>query len=458
MRIEPGARRAKLAEAYLAHRVSGAELKDFANSLETPSSDWEDRFEAATKVEAVKPNQESIAESEVLESIGLRERFQNLSDQVVWTGEDRALYRRLAHPETRLTKEQPGSPEGFEFGVVLNDNFAAWDADGSLSLQPQELDLMMSGGYYGQHRAVADSPQAAAALAVATHYGEWMSSASSLDGAGISQTDLNLIAQAEHGIMKDMRERTEFKFQEYLERSEVGTKPLSSETINPMEIRQGSVGSCVALSTMAGMKPHQLLAMFTEYGDQTIEVSFADGVTERVADPTLAERLYHTRGKDDDRWPAVVEIALAQRLYHEDRPDNRTLRGAIDGIEPERALKAFTGRPADRRNLDQLTVDQTRQALAELTCREGPVICGSRPVALGDFVSVEELHNGIENGHCYTVLDFSAETDEVTLRNPWGRGEWRFQESPDDGVFKMPLRDFYSSYRWVAGTQSSQDK
>jgi hypothetical protein len=93
---------------------------------------------------------------------------------------------------------------------------------------------------------------------------------------------------------------------------------------------------------------------------------------------------------------------------------------------------------------------KTRDAVKLFTSGDGPIICGSRPTASRDFISVEDLHNGILNGHALTMLGYDEESDKVTLRNPWGHGEWIHQESEDDGIFEMPLKDFYTSFRWMA--------
>lgn len=102
-----------------------------------------------------------------------------------------------------------------------------------------------------------------------------------------------------------------------------------------------------------------------------------------------------------------------------------------------------------------MTLAQTRELLTQVVAQEGPILCGSRPTANGDFINSEELHNGIANGHCYSVKDFDPKTQRVTLQNPWHRGEWSHeQDESNDGVFSMPLNDFYCSYRWVASAKS----
>jgi hypothetical protein len=191
--------------------------------------------------------------------------------------------------------------------------------------------------------------------------------------------------------------------------------------------------------------------MFTEGSEPgSYDVQFPDGKKETVREPSLAERLFHSHGVDGERWPAILEIAAAQRLLEEGGQTKDGLRGVIEGIDPEFALPAMTGRPALRSSLDEISPSQTRELLRQGLSSGGPVICGSRPAANGDFINVEELHNGIANSHCYSIQGYDPESDRVTLQNPWHKGEWKFaQDGQDDGVFEMPLRDFYASFRWV---------
>jgi hypothetical protein len=230
---------------------------------------------------------------------------------------------------------------------------------------------------------------------------------------------------------------------------------IETEAISGENIFQGVVGSCVLLSTIIGTEPQDLREMLTDQADGSFKVTFADGASEIVADPTLAERLHHSQGANGDRWPAIFELAAAQRLVGEGKRTEDGLRGAIEGIDPEFALPAFTGRPADKRSIDELTLAQTRDLLEFATSAGGPLICGSRPTAKGNFINVEELHNGIANGHCYAIKHFDKSKDTLMLQNPWHKGEWMFaRDGCDEGVFEMPIKDFYASFRWVAFAQT----
>jgi hypothetical protein len=448
--IDRASRKARLSEAYLGHRLNRAQLQTLLKEVDAPAQQWNDKFEslAATRVES------DTGPVTALEELGLLEKFQRLDDSAVWTAEERAIHRhmsKLGEPRPQRADEELFSNP--DWILAARNHFNDWDRDKDFVLDRNELDFVMSGGFYGQDRKSADTPESAATLAVLRKHLDYVQSANPADGEGVSLSDLLLMEDASTDLLREMKTMIGEDFQEYIDLAHqmVEHKPLEQENIDPKVIHQGVVGSCVLLSTLAGIPKEALQKMLQPNPDGGFQVEFADGVTEHVHEPTVAERLYHAKGDNLERWPALIELAMAQRLYDQERPADKALRSAIDGIEPKEALLAIGDTETDKRSLDEMSVNQTREALREMTARVGPVICGSRPRALSDFISNEELKNGIHNSHCYSVLGFDAENDKVTLRNPWGRGEWHHQDSPDDGVFEMPTRDFYSSFRWVAG-------
>lgn len=448
--------RTRLVEAYLGHRLNNNELVDLVNRADEGAADLEDTF----KSYSARPTdwRGEIAPGSLdktLDTLGLKEQFAGLSEDEVWSGEDRALYRRLSQPDFDPPTELPADPPtvlNSDLSQTVENGFAAWDRDGNIRLERHELDYLMSGGYYGEKREIADDPAQASALATVMRHYNLLGAGNPNDGDGVSLADLKSWANDNALTQGGAAFSINSSYADNLERSQaIATgKPLSGEAISPDNVFQGVVGSCVLLSTIIGTDEAALRAMMSDNGDGSFKVNFADGPTETVIDPTLAERLHHSHGMDGERWPAIIELAAAQRLAGEGQRSENGLRGAIEGIDPNFAIPALTGKPADQRSIDELTLTQTRELLQFAKTESGPVICGSRPVANGDFINVEELHNGIANGHCYSIKGFDSKTDKVTLQNPWHRGEWKHgSDAVDDGVFEMPLKDFYSSFRWV---------
>lgn len=441
----------RLTEAYLGHRLNNAELVELVNRA-ARGDKLEDTFLAFSARETdwrgpVSP--ETLEKS--LEILGLTEQYRNLSETRPWSAEDRAVYRRLSRPEFDPPTEaaaDPPAPLDPRLVTSVEENFSQWDRDGNIRLERQELDYLMGGGAYGEKRDVADDPVNAVTLATLMKHHNLLSSAVPTDGPGVSLGDINAWAPLPGNLAAA---NVNFSYSMYLEKAySLHGNPVSEQQLSPEHVFQGVVGSCVLLSTIIGSEASDLKAMISEQGDGAVQVRFADGPTELVSAPTLAERLHHSQGLNGDSWPALFELAAAQRLVGEGKRPQDGLRGAIEGIDPEFAIPAMTGRPADRRSIDELSLAQTRELLVWAKAEKGPVICGSRPVANGDFINVEELHNGIANGHCYSIKSFDAKTDTVTLQNPWHKGEWKHaNDGVDDGVFEMPLKDFYSSFRWV---------
>lgn len=442
----------RLADAYVAYRLNPSELS--ALLCEPDNQELFDHY--------CDRGVDWRGTTSDLSDLRLHEELRELRGDQVWSPYQRALQRRLSDPGA---PEPPTSePQTLDqsFRSVVEESFNDWDRDGDGHLTFQEIDHVMSGGFYGEWLQDAENLNKAASLAVLGRYHTLLQSGDPYDGPGITVSDMAKISQGTASVNE--------AFHGYLAEAATFQKgePLAEESIEPHQITQGTVGSCVMLSTLIGCSADHLRAMVVEENGKTVVVRFPDGSREEVTEPTLAERFYHARGGDGDRWPAVLEKAMAQKLFQEQRAGDRSLRSAIDGIDPERALEVLTGQTAVKYSLDEATLDQTREHLHRLCGNGGPerpvneptrqpVICASRPEALGDFISVEELHNGIVNSHCYAVLDFDPERDIVTLQNPWHRKEWRGStDGNDDGRFEMPLLDFYCSFRWLAGVQVPQ--
>jgi hypothetical protein len=445
--------RTRLVEAYLGHRLNNHELVDVMRRSQAGDQSALDTFNTYSDRQTDwRGEVASDQVNQAQEQLGLKEQFANLDDGKVWTAQDRAVYRRLSQPDHDPATQGPSDAPAVldsRLAQTLGASFSSWDRDGNIRLERQELDYLMSGGFYGEKLDVANDPQRAAALATVARFHDLLSSGNPADGEGVSQADIIFWSESSsgHAPMQAVNET----YQEYLQRAhESSSRPLAEEDIVPDHLTQGVIGSCVLLSSLLGTEVNTLVSMMLAKEDGTYEVRFPDGAKETVREPSLAERLFHSHGANGDRWPAVIEIAAAQRLIGQGQRADDGLRGVIEGIDPEFAIPAMTGRAADKRSLDELTPEQTRDLLQEAMASGGPVICGSRPTASGDFINVEELHNGIANGHCYAIKGFDPATGTVELRNPWHKGEWEHGSDPtDDGAFEMPLRDFYASFRWV---------
>ncbi|MBT9581831.1 hypothetical protein IV102_00685 [bacterium] len=443
----------RLREAYLAYRLNQSELAHLVGRLhkgESPEA-LEDTFTQFARRDVDWRLQSPDSLAEALGYLGLDQELAQLRPDQVWTGYQRALYRRLSQPEfdappTASAAAAAGHPLLAE---TLGAGLDEWDRDHDTHLTAREIDCAMVG---------ETDPARAATLALVRRYQRALESCSPADGTGLTWADLHVFARQGISGLPTYTATINQTFQEYFELAGQmqPARPLAQEAVRPDAIHQGVGGTCVMLSTAVGTSAEQLRGMLRDNGDASFTIRFADGEEEIVSDLSQAERLYHSRGDGQDRWPGLLEMAMAQRLFREKRPQDGSLRSAIDGIEAHEAMLALTGKDANKVSLDELTLEQTRHLLARAAGQSGPVICATRPEALSDFISVEELHNGLVNGHCYAVVDFDAENDQVILQNPWHHGEWRFQaDGKDEGRFAIPTTEFYCSYRWLATPQAS---
>lgn len=431
-------------EAFLAHRLNQAELVRVADggpevfeALRDPAVDLRDPVEAGRVEGAVA-------------GLGLDREFRELDPDQVWTPYQRAVYRRLSlpehdPPELPARAEVPAAPGNPAFVAAVQSRFDEWDRNHDTRLDTAELD-----------RAMADpslTPEQAAAVVVLRSHPDALGSADPGDGTGVTLSDFAVFAKEGLPVSAALTGIVNSEFEELLAKASAmpDAAPLDEESRAPLEIRQNRLGTCVMLSTEAGMAEADLEGLVTAAPDGGAVVHFRDGEEELVYELTAAERLFHATGEEGARWPGLVEVAMGQRLARKNRGVD-SARSAADGIPPEEAIQALTGRQAARVSLDELSLNETRRHLADVCSRPGPRICGSRPTPIlkEREYDVEALHNGIQNSHAYTLMGYDEATDTVRLRNPWHRGPWIMASDPGEtGVFEMPAAQFYASFRWV---------
>ncbi|ODT63609.1 hypothetical protein ABS71_14110 [bacterium SCN 62-11] len=218
--------------------------------------------------------------------------------------------------------------------------------------------------------------------------------------------------------------------------------PLMEESFDPSTVRQAKSGTCASLATLLGQTPEQVRAMFADNGDGTVTVTLGDGSRQVMKDVTEAERIYQASAGQGERWPALLELAIGQRLKQlgsDHKFDDRSPRSYIALGQPyEHTFRMVAGSPCRRIQLTERSPQRAREELRE-ALTEGTVVAGSR-------VGVK---NGVVGNHAYRVTGYDAERDTVSLRNPWRKTEWG-QDGKDDGCFEMPFLQFYASYSTVA--------
>jgi hypothetical protein len=432
----------RIGYGYLAHSLNNDELGRVVSDLkqgqsvenvtatldqlEAPSVDWH--------------GSSTMSLDEAKSYLGLTQQYAALKQDKTWSLEERALYRRMSAPEydpaPPAATAQAGSPEFVHAAESVLDQCDT-DHDGDLSVQ--EMDQAMASG------KLKGADEAALVLMRA------VGGVFSDDGKGVTRTGLESFGQ--HGAFLGGEATLAYndKFQELLAREATmkPAGPLTSESFDPQTARQGLAGSCVMLSAAAGLK--NVGSMFADNGNGTVTVTFKDGDKEVVKDLNDCERLYHASTEDGGRWPGLLEMAMGQRLAKEAGHPEASARSWANAQSPEVVIPAFSGLPSKTAHLYD-SPDETRALLERMTAGPSPVICASfqdgQSVCLD---SLSRLHNGISNGHAYTVLGYDAKTDEVQLRNPYHKGGWAVRpvraDGKGDGTFSMPLDQFYSSFQ-----------
>ncbi len=130
--------------------------------------------------------------------------------------------------------------------------------------------------------------------------------------------------------------------------------------------------------------------------------------------------------------------------------ENGELFGAYRAIghggHPASVMAAFLGgKPVV---LSSKEADKVAEVLQSVISEGAPVVAGTSPTEFDQLRTSSPLPANAKDwyvpGHAYTVLEVSASTRQVTLRNPWGR-------MPDpDGVFTIPIETFLEVYPMVA--------
>jgi hypothetical protein len=462
----------KIREGYLSHRLNQPETIHLVETLKSADTTSQALSKAQTELDEFCEvttdwrGQTSLSLKDAHQFLGLDQAFQKLDENKVWSSYDRAVYRRLSAPANdpvapSAKEAKTGDAKFVASALAL---FNQCDENGDKRLSAVEVDHAMAKiGYTETESATLVMLRRNLPQLSTCHKDpeEMLISRANVKKKGpdlLSQDDLRQFETS--GIPNDSKTTAKLNRQlAGLTKQATEMKPaldLNQENFDPMAVQQGRAGSCVMLSTEAGATTETIRNMFQDNNDGTFLVKFLDGKTETVNDLTPTERLYHARSGDGGRWPGLMEMAMGQRLAKIKPPADGSVRTSVNGQSYLETIPAFSGKTATAYELDKLSIAETRKILTLIASQDGPVICATRSVVKGNdaAISVEALNTGIANNHAYTITGpkYDPKTDEVFLRNPWHAGEWTIkQDGVNDGLFKMPLAQFYSNYRVVMG-------
>jgi uncharacterized protein (DUF2141 family) len=186
--------------------------------------------------------------------------------------------------------------------------------------------------------------------------------------------------------------------------------PLFKDGATLTDIKQGAVGDCYYLATLASIaqeKPSYISNMFTDNGDNTYTVRFFNN---GVADYVTVDKYLPTgyANASQELWVALAEKAYAQLA------ESGWSRGAgqtnsyasIEGGWMDYVIQQVTGLSATSSNVTSMT----KQQLIDLV--------NSNKILTAGFVNGAGY--GVVNSHAYTVQSYNSTTGLFRLNNPWG--------------------------------------
>ena len=212
--------------------------------------------------------------------------------------------------------------------------------------------------------------------------------------------------------------------------------PLDQESFDSSRLRQHFQGSCVLLSTLLELSPQHLREMIVDNHNGTYTVHFRNGKEATISDLTPAERAFFSNSLEGERWPGLFEKAVGA-VRASEGVGGGDLITAGRTIPPAEAIALMTGKTAEFRHIVALGPSGLRQFLVDAQRRHEPIIAG---------ISRTDSSTGLIGHHEYAVKGFNPLTNMVTLRNPHARGVWHGSKLNENGLFEMPLGEFYNHY------------
>lgn len=253
-----------------------------------------------------------------------------------------------------------------------------------------------------------------------------------------------------------------------------GKYNIFTDEISPSDIRQGQLGDCYFLCSLASMaeqpslikrlfylkevNQHGVLGVWLHINGQwtlyILDEYFPTGTATGKLDFAFSKSV------NNEIWVPVLEKAYAKAYssYFD-----------ITGGDPVHALRDLTGAPYDRIE-DYSKLPEAWAKLKEANAQNFILTCFTKSAETVE----QQSGDGLVSGHAYSILDVREVVDSrgkvrmiLQIRNPWGKFEWKgdfSDDSPlwtpeakrqlqvvssDDGVFWMPFEKFVESYEGI---------
>ncbi len=221
------------------------------------------------------------------------------------------------------------------------------------------------------------------------------------------------------------------------------------------KLRQGPATDCYFFSGtgwIAKFRPEVITGAIKEIPGKGFRVVFPDGEEALVSPPTDAEMAYNDSPSTlgDGIWMPVLlkaeGVIEGRRNARRAEIADPSLRVDVGG-GPAAIVKRWTGNGFSGFNLGGASRKAVRAALVRMQGRG----------LMAEALSYKHPDGKLIGNHCYAILAFDAETDILTVWNPWGNDftpkgpsgpEFGFERR--GGVFKISLDDFMKLFRYLA--------
>ncbi len=345
----------------------------------------------------------------------------------------------------RLSTSIPHSPER-NFASALLGNFEILDKNKDGVLQPEEIrDRLTDPSLELESAALVGTllrRRAQAGQLSRVSNDQW-----GLE-AGITRSDLKALPQHR------LSERMEETFVLCHEAASQHSDQLFTGVSLANSVRQGGVEDCWLMAPLSSLTQHSsetIRQTIEALPDEGYEVNFPDGKSALVGPPTRAESAAFASSGTSGHWLEVLEKArgVCNQGFIKEKTEQFALMG---GLRPTvKGIRETTGDSADQDWLFFTSKKTTREKMCSHLSSGDVVLAATGPGILPRLVGRGADLEGLVPGHVYTVTDYSAKADSVTLRNPWGDTEWHGSaDGKDDGVFTMPMNDFHALFSEVA--------
>lgn len=243
----------------------------------------------------------------------------------------------------------------------------------------------------------------------------------------------------------------------FLRPNEFMKKPkLYEDGIEPTDIRQGSLGDCYFLASLASLAeyPKRIQKMIKSCGNGKYEIEyFYDGMKRNIVIDDLLlckdKEPFFSHNNGDELWVMLLEKAYAKVVGD---------YGKIEGGIPFLALNDLTGMPVGRINTREIDINKLFKKIYDYDKKKYCMVANVPDV---EGIDLEKEYGLVEN-HAYTVIDAVEIKGNrlLKIRNPWGQCEWKGKwndKDPNwtpemkkelnivdanDGLYFMAIEDF----------------